>query len=132
MGADEENLDTDTPLSGEDIMRYRGIIARCNYLGTGRPDAFFVIREGCQEMSKPTNGFLRRLRRIGRYLKKYPRLIWRYPMQSEQSEIVIRTDADWAGCRRWRKSTSGGQHLNRASLHQGVGEDPGCDSQELG
>jgi hypothetical protein len=29
-------------------------------------------------------------------------------MQDEQTEIVIRTDADWAGCRRSRKSTSGG------------------------
>ena len=59
-------------------------------------------------MSKPTTGSLRRLRRIGRYLKKYPRLVWKYPMQSEQTEMVVRTDADWAGCRRSRKSTSGG------------------------
>ena len=29
-------------------------------------------------------------------------------MQSEVGEITIRTDADWAGCRRSRKSTSGG------------------------
>ena len=59
-------------------------------------------------MSSPTTGSLRRLRRIGRYLKKYPRLIWKYDMQAKQSELTIRTDADWAGCRRSRKSTSGG------------------------
>ena len=29
-------------------------------------------------------------------------------MQSEQTEIVARTDADWASCRRSRKSTAGG------------------------
>ena len=29
-------------------------------------------------------------------------------MQEVQSGIVVRTDADWAGCRRARKSTSGG------------------------
>ena len=29
-------------------------------------------------------------------------------MQSRQSEVIVRTDADWAGCRRARKSTSGG------------------------
>ena len=45
---------------------------------------------------------------IGRYLKKYPMLVWKYPMQSEQAEIIVRKDADWAGCRRSRKSTSGG------------------------
>ena len=31
-----------------------------------------------------------------------------YEMQEEISELTIRTDADWAGCRRNRKSTSGG------------------------
>ena len=46
--------------------------------------------------------------RIGRYLKSHPRLVWRYPMQDPQSEVTVRTDADWAGCRRARKSTSGG------------------------
>ena len=82
-GVDEEDLYTVVPLTGEDITRYRGAIARCNYLGADRPDALFAIKEGCREMSKPTTGSLRRLRRIGRYLKKYPRLVWRYPMQTE-------------------------------------------------
>jgi hypothetical protein len=107
-GAEEEDTDTDTPLVGDDITKYRGVIARCNYLGADRPDALFAIKEGCREMSKPTTGSLRRLRRIGRYLKKYPRLVWKFDMQDEQTEIVVRTDADWAGCRRSRKSTSGG------------------------
>ena len=59
-------------------------------------------------MSSPTTGSLRRLMRIGRYLKNHPRLIWKFPMQSPQPEVTVRTDADWAGCRRARKSTSGG------------------------
>ena len=46
--------------------------------------------------------------RIGRYLKNHPRLVWKFPMQSAQPEVTVRTDADWAGCRRARKSTSGG------------------------
>ena len=40
--------------------------------------------------------------------KKYPRLVWEFADQSEQAELVVRTDADWAGCRRSRKSKSGG------------------------
>ena len=59
-------------------------------------------------MSNPTTGSLRRLHRIGRYLKMHPRLVWKYAMQGEVNEITARTDADWAGCRRSRKSTSGG------------------------
>ena len=107
-GNDGEDLDTDVPLVGDDITKYRGVIARCNYLGTDRPDALFAINEGCREISKPTTGSLRRLRRIGRYLKKHPSLVWKFDMQDEQTEIVVRTDADWAGCRRSRMSTSGG------------------------
>ena len=90
-GNDEEYLDTDVPLVGDDITKYRGVIARCNYLGTDRPDALFAIKEGCREMSKLTTGSLRRLRRIGRYLKKHPRLVWKFDMQDEQTEIVART-----------------------------------------
>ena len=107
-GPDEDDNDEDTPLVGEDVTRFRGVIARCNYLGTDRPDCLFAIKEGCREMSSPTTGSLRRLKRIGRYLKKYPRLVWKYGMQSEQFEVTVRTDADWAGCHRSRKSTSGG------------------------
>ncbi len=59
-------------------------------------------------MSKPTTGSLRRLRRIGRYLKMHPRLVLKYETQGKIDEITVRTDADLAGCRRSRKSTSGG------------------------
>ena len=46
-GADEEDNDDDVLLVGEDIIRYRGVIARCNFLGADRPDALFAIKEGC-------------------------------------------------------------------------------------
>ena len=107
-GLDEEDTEEDVPLEGEDITRYRGVIARCNYLAADGTDCVFAIKEGCREMSKPTTGSLRRLRRIGRYLKMHPRLVWKYEMQCKIDEITVRTDADWAGCRRSRKSTSGG------------------------
>ena len=65
-------------------------------------------------MSKPTTGSLRRLRRIGHYLKQNPRLIWKYDMQEYINELTVQTDDDWAGCRRSRKSTSGGS-ISRGS-----------------
>jgi len=97
-GLDEEDTEEDVPLEGEDITRYRGVIARCNYLAADRPDCVFAVKEGCREMSKPTTGSLRRLRRIGRYLKMHPRLVWKYDMQCKIDEITVRTDADWAWC----------------------------------
>ena len=57
-GSDEEDEEDDVPLVGEDITRYRGGIARCNYMAADRPDCVFAIKEGCREMSKPTTGSL--------------------------------------------------------------------------
>ena len=78
------------------------------YMTADRPDCVFAIIEDSREMSKPTTGSLRRLRRIGRYLKRHHRLVWKYAMQGKVNEITVRTDADGAGCRRSRTNTSGG------------------------
>jgi hypothetical protein len=107
-GQDEDDLPEDVPLIGNDITCYRGVAARCNYLGPDRPDANFAIKECCREMSAPTTGSLRRLKRLGRYLKKNPRLVWKFDFQEPVGHIELFADADWAGCRRCRKSTSGG------------------------
>ena len=107
-GAEEDDLEADEKSQGELIRSYRGLAARCNYLGPDRPDALFAIKEGCREMAKPTTGSWRRLMRIAKYFKKRPRLVWKFAMQPEPKEISVYTDADWAGCRRTRKSTSGG------------------------
>ena len=48
------------------------------------------------------------MRRIGKHFKQNPRFIWKYNMQVYIDELTVRTDADWAGCRRSRKSPSGG------------------------
>jgi hypothetical protein len=48
------------------------------------------------------------LKIIGRYLKGRPRLVWRYDWQAEQDIINVHSDANWAGCKRSRKSSSGG------------------------
>ena len=59
-------------------------------------------------MSNPTVGAWKAVKRIGRYLKGRPRAIWRYGWQGEEEELDVYTDANWAGCKKTRKSTSGG------------------------
>ena len=59
-------------------------------------------------MSSPTDGSWRRLIRIARYLIGSPRLIWKYDLQDEIETAEALSDANWAGCRQSRKSTSGG------------------------
>ena len=46
--------------------------------------------------------------RIGRYLLGRPPMIWKFDFQESTSQFDTFTDANWAGCRRTRKSTSGG------------------------
>ena len=46
--------------------------------------------------------------RVGRYLKGRPRVkVW-YKYQDEAQELITRSDTEWAGCRRTRRSTTGG------------------------
>ena len=107
-GCNEEKDDEEgKELVGEDATRYRAIAARCNYLSLDRPDLQFAVKEVCREMSKPTSKSWARLRRIGQYLKGKPRVVWQYEWQDQCSTLDVFADANWAGCRRTRKSTSG-------------------------
>ena len=71
-GAVEDDKDDDVPLAGADITSYRGVIARCNCIGSDRPDFSFAIKEGCREMSSPTTGSLRRLMNRGDISDRIP------------------------------------------------------------
>ena len=106
-------------LPASEATRYRAIGARCNYLQPDRPDIQYAVKEVCRLMSRPTARAWELLKRVGRYLKGCPRLIWMYKWQAPTSVVDITSDANWAGCRRTRKSTSGGTimlgtHLIRA------------------
>ena len=46
-------------------------------------------------------------KRLGRYVKGRPRLVYHYPWQVV-GHLDAYSDTDWAGCLRTRKSTSGG------------------------
>ena len=103
--ATEEN---GRPLSAPEAREYRGLAARANYLGQDRADICYAAKEACRGMAAPTQGDLRALRRLARYLVQAPRVVWRYAWQEPTSELSVFTDSDWAGCIRTRKSTSGG------------------------
>ena len=59
-------------------------------------------------MSRPTARAWEMLKRIACYLKGKPRLIWKYDWQGETEVFDITSDANRAGCKRGRKSTSAG------------------------
>ena len=86
-GTDVDDLPDDTPLEGLDITTCRGVAARCNYLGPDCPDAVFAIKERCREISAPTTESIGRLKRVGRYVRKSPRLVWTFDLQEAVDHI---------------------------------------------
>ena len=49
------------------------------------------------------------MKRIARYLLKYPKLVWKYDRgKTDEHVIDVFSDSDWDACRRSRRSTSGG------------------------
>jgi hypothetical protein len=105
---DDDEDDDSEPLSPSDATMYRAITARCNYLQPDRPDIQYAVKECCRLMQNPTQRAWEMLKRIGRYLRGRPRLIWQYEWQTEMAVIDAQCDANWAGCKRSRKSSSGG------------------------
>ena len=105
---DEEDL------GGEGARSYRAIAARLNYMAQDCPDVMFGTKEGCRGMAKPTRGDWANLKKIARYLVGRASVLWRYVWQEEGQRLKVYTDSDWAGCKKTRKSSSGG------TLHHGL------------
>ena len=94
--------------------RFRVLAARANFLAADRPDIVYAAKEICRFMAKPTDLATQAMKRLGRYLKKHPRMVFSLPSQTASS-IEVYWDTDWAGCVRTRKSTSGAKD-NQDSL----------------
>ena len=81
---------------------FRRIAARCNSLLPDRPDIQFAVKEFRRLMSRQTPRAWELLKRVGRYLKGRPRLVWKYDWQSPLDILDVHSDANWAGCRESR------------------------------
>ena len=105
-GTDEEEEE----MGSEEARRFRGLAATANFLSQDRYDVQFACKEICRNMARPKVSDWGKVKRLARYLRKYPRLIWKFKEVEEHEVISIRvmSDSDWAGCLRSRKSTSGG------------------------
>ena len=102
-----DNLKNDKALSVEDHTICRALAARANYLAQDRIDLQFSAKEGCRFMSAPTETPKEALRWLGRFSLGHKRVVYKYPFQRVEG-IDVYSDADWSGCPRTRKSTSGG------------------------
>ena len=105
--------DPDAPLlEGDAATKHRGLVALLNYIAQDRGDLAFSTKELSQTMARPRVGDDQGVKRAARYLRRFPVSSLMYNWQAQPSKLVVYTDADWGGCVRTRRSTSGGLILH--------------------
>ena len=103
------------PLDKAEASMYRSCVARANYLAQDRPDIAYAVKEACRDMANPTTSSWEKVKRVVRYLKGEPRVVYEYNWQNHE-DISVYVDTDWAGCFKTRKSTSGGAIMRGGHL----------------
>ena len=103
-----EEYELEDHLEPEGVTKYRSLAMRIGYLAQDRPDLLRATREIAKAMQKPKMSDIMRIKRVGRYLNLWPRIVQRFDYQEAAFELSGWTDTDHAGCIRSRKSTTGG------------------------
>jgi hypothetical protein len=93
-----------TPPLGD--YQYRSMIGSLLYLCASRPDIMLSVCMCARFQADPKEVHLRTVKRILRYLVHTPKFGLWYPKGST-FDLIGYSDADWAGCKIDRKSTSG-------------------------
>ena len=97
-------LSDGSPLT--DATTFRQLVGGLQYLSLTRPDISFTVNKLSQFMHRPTESHWQALKRLIRYLKGtiFHGILFR---RSASSRLYAFSDADWAGDRDDRKSTTG-------------------------
>ena len=90
----------------EDPEKYRRLVGKLNYLTMTRPNIAYPVSVVCQFMASPTNNHWTALQQILYYLKGAPRRGLLYANHGH-TNIECFSDADWAGSKVDRRSTTG-------------------------
>src|SRR5256886_9376141 len=109
------NLDKDEIGKSVDQKVYRGMIGSLLYLTASRPNIIFSVCLCARYQSNPKESHLKSVKKILRYLKHTTDFGLFYP-KACAFELLSYSDADFAGCKTDRKSTSGTCHFLGQSL----------------
>ena len=106
-GSDLKAMLESQPLNAELAKQYRSHTMRAAFLAQDRPDIAEATKSLARHMKEPTEFAWADLKRLVRYLRGNPRLIYEYHPQRMSKEIVMYCDSDHAGCLVTRRSTTG-------------------------
>ena len=104
--ATSTKLDADESGKLVDQKMYRGMIGSLLYLTTSRPDSQFSVCLYAHFQTNPKESHLITVKRIFRYLSKMINVRLWY-LRGCEFDLHAYSDADYAGCKLDRKSTSG-------------------------
>lgn len=90
----------------DDPTPYRSLVGALQYCTITRPDLSYAVNKVCQFLHASTDVHLKAVKRILRYLKGTISHGLTFS-PSENCDLVVYTDADWASCPDDRKSTGG-------------------------
>ena len=106
---------SDKPLDAAEASRFRHLAGTALYLSLDRPSIQYALSEITAGMAKPCEIHMLRLKRLGRYLLKFPTETWLFALQEEPEEFQVYTDSDWASDAVTRRSMS--CHMERFGEH---------------
>ncbi|GJR99687.1 retrovirus-related pol polyprotein from transposon TNT 1-94 [Tanacetum coccineum] len=98
-------LDEDLSGTPVDQTKYRSMIGSLMYLTASRPDLVFAVCMCARYQSRPTKKHLEAVKRVFRYLQGTINMGLWYPKDTAMA-LTAYVDADHAGCRDTRRSTS--------------------------
>ena len=89
-----------------DPTAFRSLAGALQYLTFTRSDISYAVQQICLHMHDPRESHFAALKRLLRYVRGTVDL-GLVLHRSSSAELVVYTDADWAGCPDTRRSTSG-------------------------
>ena len=95
-------------MDDKEARRLRAVAARLHCLAAERPDLLFSSKCICKNMARPRVEDWVVLKRVGRYLQGWTRVVQLFHWTGDDTSVQGYTDSDWAGDGQNMKSTSGG------------------------
>ena len=97
-------------MTKDEASRFRGLVARVNYLSLDRPDLHLAAKTASQHMAQPQGV------RLGQHQADREAGCPKVCVAEKPTQITTYVDSDWTGNKTTRKSTSGGAMLSGKHL----------------